>query len=65
MKGMTIGWREEPFRCEYCTEAVGGWLQVFRDEGLVAREPVASVLIAYQRAREISQTLLWKEAKGA
>jgi hypothetical protein len=65
MKAMTIGWREEPFRCEYRTEAIGGWLHLFEDEQLVAREPVASVLVAYRRAREISQALLWKRAKGA
>ena len=65
MKGMTIGWWEEPFRCEFRSESAGGWLQMLRGEELVAREPVASVLAAYQRAREISQMLIWKRAKGA
>lgn len=62
---MTIGWREEPFRCEFRAENAGGWLHVLRGEELVAREPVASVVAAYNRAREICHTLLWKSRKGA
>lgn len=62
---MTIAWRDEPFRCEFRSDTTGGWLHVLRGEKLVAREPVASVLAAYQRAREISRTLLWKGRRGA
>lgn len=65
MRGTTIGWREEPFRCEFRAENAGGWLHVSRGDELVAREPVASVLAAYQRAREICHTLMWKSRKGA
>ena len=64
MKGMTIGWQEEPFRCEFRAEAAGGWLHVLRGEELVAKEPVASVLAAYQRAREICQAQEWSSRKG-
>lgn len=65
MRGTTIAWRDEPFRCEFRGEAAGGWLHVLRGEELVAREPVASVLAAYQRAKEISRALLWKDMRGA
>lgn len=65
MRGMTIGWREETFRCEFRAEGDGGWLHVLRGDELVAREPVASVLTAYHRAREICHALMWKSRKGA
>ena len=65
MRGMTIAWRDEPFRCEFRGEAGGGWLHVLQDGELLAREPVASVVAAYQRAKEISRALLWKGRRGA
>ena len=60
---MTIWWCEEPFRCEFRSEISGGWLRMLRGEELVAREPVASILAAYQRAKEISDLSIWKRAK--
>lgn len=65
MRGMTIGWREEPFRCEFRAETTGGWIHVLRGEELVAKEPVASVMAGYQRAREICQALVCESRKGA
>ena len=65
MRPMLIGWRLEPFRCEFRGESTGGWLHVFNDDELVGREPVSSLLVAYQRARELVAQLLWKRAKGA
>ena len=65
MKGITIAWREEPFRCEFRSQPGGSWLHLLRGDELVACEAVASVTAAYERAREISRTLQWKERMGA
>jgi hypothetical protein len=65
MKGIAIGWREGSFRCEYRRESTGGWLNVLSGDELVAREPVASVSAAYNRARELSDSLVLKRAKRA
>ncbi len=65
MTAMVIGWRLEPFRCEFRGESTGGWLQVFNGDELVRREPVSSLTVAYQRARELCAQLLWNQAKGA
>lgn len=65
VKPLLIAWLEEPFRCEYRREPAGSWLHIYSGEDLVRREPIASLVAAYQRARELSATLLWKSAKGA
>ena len=65
MKPMLIGWRQDPFRCEFRGESTGGWLQIFKGDELVGREPVPSLTVAYQRARELCAQLLWDQAKGA
>ena len=65
MTPILIGWRLEPFRCEFRGESSGGWLQVFNGDELVGREPVSSLAVAYQRAHELCAQLLWKQVKGA
>lgn len=65
MGGITIRWREGPFTCELERTTSGGVLRLFENDELVANDTVQSVFLAYQRARELSQALLWKRAKGA
>ncbi len=57
MKGITIAWHEGPFRCEFRREPNGGWLHVLSGDDLLAKEPLPSVSAAYQRAREITESL--------
>ena len=63
--GITITWREGPFRCELQRSNPGGLLKLFENDELVASDTVQSVFMAYQRAHELSDALLWKRAKGA
>jgi hypothetical protein len=65
MKGMTIGWQEEPFHCEFRVEGATGWLVVLDGDEIIAREPVQSAVVACRRARELCSALLWTRAKGA
>ena len=65
MEGITITWREGPFRCEHCREAGGGWLYLLSGDEVIAKEPVGSVAAAYTRARELSESLAEKHAKRA
>jgi hypothetical protein len=65
MKGITIAWQEGPYKCEFRREPAGGWLHVFGGDELVAREPLASVSAAYQRARELADLLPVAGAKRA
>ena len=65
VKPLLIAWNEEPFRCEFRREPSGSWLYVYSSDDLVHREPIGSLFAAYQRARELSATLVWKSAKGA
>ena len=65
MKGITIGWREGPFRCEYRRETPGGWLYMLSGDELIAKEPLGSVSAACTRARELSDSLAQKHAKLA
>ena len=65
MKGITIAWREGPLRCEFRREPQGSWLLVMSGDELVAREPVASVTLASQRARELADSMPVARAKRA
>jgi hypothetical protein len=65
MSGITIRWREEPFACEFRGGTAGGSLYLFENDELVATDTVATLVVAHQRARELSSALLWKRAKGA
>ena len=65
MKGITITWREGPLRCEFRREPQGSWLLVMSGDELLAKEPVASVSAASQRARELADALPVAGAKRA
>jgi hypothetical protein len=65
MKSLTIAWREGPLRCEFRSEPQGSWLLVMNDDELLAREPVASVAVASQRARELADSMPIERAKWA
>jgi hypothetical protein len=65
MTRIVIGWRYEPFTCEFRGERLSGWLQIFQGEELVLKEPADSVRDAFQRARQLCDQLLWRKAKGA
>ena len=65
MKGITITWREGPYRCEFRHEPSGRWLLVMSGDELLAKEPVASVSVASQRARELADSLPVAGAKRA
>ena len=65
MDRIVIGWRHEPFSCEYSAGHGSGWLQIFRESELVLKEPVESVRAAFARARELCEGLIWQAAKGA
>jgi hypothetical protein len=65
MNRIVIGWRCEPFTCEFREERQSGWLQVFQGDELVLREPADSVRAAFQRAHDFCEQLLWRRAQGA
>lgn len=65
MKGITITWHEGPLRCEFRHDPSGSWLLVMSGDELLAREPVASVSVASQRARELADALPLAGAKRA
>jgi hypothetical protein len=65
MNRILIGWRCGSFACEYRGERLSGWLQIFKGDELVLKEPAESVRAAYQRAREFCDQGLWRRAKGA
>ena len=65
MRSITVGWREEPFDCEFHGDGQQRWLSVFNQNELILREPVECVRTAYRRARELRDILTRRPANTA
>jgi hypothetical protein len=65
MNRIVISWRAEPFTCQYRGEQQSGCLEIFQGDELLLKEPVDSLRNAHQRARELCDQLMWRQAKGA
>lgn len=63
MSSIALRWREEPFDCEFIDTQNGALLTIFADGELVWQELVRSAAAAYERAREVTASLLEPRAK--
>jgi hypothetical protein len=60
---IALRWREDPFDCELIDTRNGAFLSIFADGELVWHELVRSAAAAYERAREVTASLLEPRAK--
>ena len=65
MNRNVIGWRVGPFTCEFRDEQSTGSLQIFRGDELMLKESSDSVKAAFERAREVCEQEVWRQARGA
>ena len=63
--GIALRWREEPFDCQFASGPSGGTLTVFAGGRMVWQELVRSASSAYDRAREVKDSLLAPRAREA
>jgi hypothetical protein len=65
MNRIVIGWRVGPFTCEFRDERSTGSLQIFRGDELMLKETSDSIKAAFERAREVCEQEVWRQARGA
>ena len=63
--GIALRWREEPFDCQFSSGPTGGTLTVSAGGRLVWQEKVRSAASAYERAREVKDSLMSPRAREA